>query len=110
MSYSKQVKNKSVRAQKNAVAEHIKIDPVQDLIWITVAEYEFFLDNGRTGIDALAIRNHIVFMARIRRDAMMSLPSYHEIETETGLSERRSIAAVAFLRKHGFFRQRTAEA
>jgi hypothetical protein len=90
------------------VTEQVHIDPEKDLIWTTVAEYEFFMAHGRLGMDGLSVRQHLIYTARRQNNNRVRATTTY-IVNGTRVSEKRVKAAKAFLLEHGFIKYHQAE-
>ncbi len=89
-------------------SEEIRIDPEKDLIWTTVAEYEFFMAAGRVGMDAFAVRQHLIYTARRQNNNRVRATTPY-IVNGTHMGERKVKAGKVFLLKHGFISYHQAE-
>ena len=90
------------------MVQEVQIGPGQDLMWTTVSEYEFFMTHDQLGMDALAVRQHLIYTARRQHNNRVRATTTY-IVTGTRLSEKRVKAAKAFLLTHEFIKYHQAE-
>ena len=79
----------------------VRVEPDSDIVWIPVKLYEFFLAHGKDGSDARTVLAHLIYTARRQHNNRVWATTAY-ISKGTGLSEKRTRAAKAFLEDYGF--------
>jgi len=84
---------------KNAAGPTVKFDANQDLVYITVAQYEFFMAHGKEGMLAMRVYLHLLYTYRRQNlRSVWATNSYIAKGTKLGLNSVQR--AKTFLKNH----------
>jgi hypothetical protein len=87
-------------AEQELKNEQVELDPQLNPIILPTTLYEFFLNNGRTGIEAMTVWLHLVYTAR-RQSTNQVWANNIYLQNGLQLGERKIRTLKAWLHKHG---------